>query len=87
MNPYKSPTPEQPIPPTDRPPLPEDELPIFAGKLFSLSWHRSGHRVDRVLGLARLGSSEHCPAGLMLTKGKIFIANKIVLKQLVISLP
>jgi hypothetical protein len=33
MNPYESPQPPEPTP-TERPPLPEDELPIFAGKLF-----------------------------------------------------
>jgi hypothetical protein len=34
MNPYESPQTPEPIQPPERPPLPEDELPIFAGKLF-----------------------------------------------------
>jgi hypothetical protein len=34
MNPYESPQKSEPIQPPERRPLPEDEQPIFAGKLF-----------------------------------------------------
>ena len=34
MNPYEPPQTTEPIQPTKRPPLPEDQQPIFAGKLF-----------------------------------------------------
>jgi len=34
VNPYEPPQTPEPIQPPERPPLPEDEQPIFAGKLF-----------------------------------------------------